>query len=63
MARHVETLNYLQHLKPPVDFVVPIVFAPQGIEVLHRQDLLNLLEQTEQSSQSESVDEGSGLPL
>ena len=40
-----ETIHYLEALGRVVNFTVPIVFAPTGIQKLNRQDLLNLLEQ------------------
>lgn len=42
-----ETLHALSGLGRVVNFTVPLVFAPQGIKTLKRQDLLNLLEQIE----------------
>lgn len=39
------TLHGLEALGRVVNFTVPLVFAPQGIGKLCRQDLLNLLEQ------------------
>lgn len=49
VVRDVETLEYLSRIKVPgLDSTIPLVFAPSGIQVLNRQDLLNLLEQLEQ---------------
>jgi hypothetical protein len=51
VVRDEETLRYLSQVKVPgIEGVVPLVFAPQGIQVLSRTDLLNLLEQLEQPS-------------
>jgi uncharacterized protein YfaA (DUF2138 family) len=49
VVRDMETLRYLSQVKVPgLDGIVPLVFAPQGIQKLTREDLLNLLEQLEQ---------------
>jgi len=47
---------------PGVDFPVPLVFAPQGVQILKREDLLNLLEQLEQTH-SEVPTEQPNAPL
>lgn len=47
-----ETLRFLAEVKLPIPFVVPLVFAPQGLQKLSRQDLLNLLEQLETQDRS-----------
>jgi hypothetical protein len=52
VCKDMETMNAIQGLGRVVDFTVPLVFAPQGITKLSRQDLLNLLEQVEQSDKS-----------
>lgn len=48
VVKHPDTLHYLEGLGKVVNFVVPLVFAPAGIDKLSRADLLNLLEQIEQ---------------
>jgi hypothetical protein len=49
VVRDVETLHYLSQVKVPgLDSVIPLIFAPSGVQKLQRQDLLNLLEQLEQ---------------
>jgi hypothetical protein len=52
VVRDAETLHFLAHTPPMVGFNVPVVFSPQGIEKLNKQDLLNLLEQLEQTAVS-----------
>jgi hypothetical protein len=47
VVKDAETLHALSGLGKVVNFTVPLVFAPQGIQKLQRQDLLNLLEQLE----------------
>ena len=49
VVSHHETIAYLEGLGRVTEFPVPVVFAPQGIKKLSRQDLLNLLEQLDQS--------------
>ena len=48
-----------------VDFNVPLVFAPRGgIKVLKREDLLNLLEQLDQTeNQTAGIPEETHAPL
>lgn len=53
MVKDPEILNQLQYLKAPINFHVPIIFAPSGLQTLSRQDLLNLLEQIDQAPVSE----------
>lgn len=50
LVSNYETLRYLSEMPLHLDFVVPLVFAPNGVEKLTRQDLLNLLEQLDQTS-------------
>lgn len=50
LVSNYETLRYLAEMPLHLDFVVPLVFAPNGVEKLTRQDLLNLLEQLDQTS-------------
>jgi hypothetical protein len=45
-------LHSLEALGRVVNFTVPLVFAPQGIQKLCRQDLLNLLEQLDGADKS-----------
>lgn len=56
-----ETLHFLSHTPPITKFTVPLVFSPQGIQKLSRQDLLNLLEQLEQTDGPEMMP--SSVPL
>jgi len=62
VVKHPDTLKALEGLGRVVDFVVPLVYAPIGIDKLSRQDLLNLLEQLEQQ-QTESLPVPSNVPL
>jgi hypothetical protein len=51
VVNHESTLHYLEGLGRVVNFNVPLVFIPQGgVQKLSRQDLLNLLEQLDQSA-------------
>ena len=43
------TLEYLSQVQLPLGFIVPLVFSPQGVEKLNRQDLMNLIEQLDQN--------------
>ena len=52
LVRDVETARALDELKVPLGFSVPIIFSPMGVQVLKKQDLLNLLEQLEQVDKS-----------
>ena len=53
VCKNWESLKMLGELKiPGIDFQIPLVFAPEGIQKLNRQDLLNLLEQLEQPDKS-----------
>lgn len=45
-------LPQLEALGAVTPFNVPVVFCPQGVQVLKRTDLLNLLEQLEESDKS-----------
>ena len=48
VCKNIEALELLSSQKVPgIDFPVPLVFAPEGVQKLNRQDLLNLLEQLE----------------
>lgn len=61
------TLRYLAQVQLPIPFVVPLVFAPNGIGKLGRADLLNLLEQLEHNDKSVlpeyGITEQSNAPL
>lgn len=47
--REPETLKYLSMFPlPEIDFKVPLVFSPGGVEKLSREDLMNILEQLEE---------------
>ena len=50
VVKDVITLHALEGLGKVTDFPVPLIFAPQGIQILKKQDLLNILEQLEQDS-------------
>lgn len=58
-----ETLHYLEGIGKVVDFIVPLVYAPGGIQSLSRQDLLNLLEQIDQQDVKEPFLEGLNAPI
>jgi hypothetical protein len=58
-----ETLHFLSHTPPIVNFPVPLVFSPGGMETLNRQDLLNLLEQLEQTETSQPFSDSPSAPL
>lgn len=62
LVKDIHTLEALAQLGQAVNFTVPLVFAPQGIETLTRQDLLNLLEQLDQNPAPPQV-ESSHTPL
>lgn len=62
VCKDFETLHAIEGLGKVVDFTVPLVFAPQGIQKLSRQDLLNLLEQLEQPS-APAYSESPRVPL
>lgn len=53
VVKDIETLEYLSKVHVPgIEGTVPLVYAPQGVQVLKREDLLNLLEQLEQADKS-----------
>lgn len=52
LVRHAETMDYLSKASINLEFNVPLVFCPGGIETMKRQDLLNILEQLDQSDKS-----------
>ena len=52
VCKDLETLHAIEGLGRVVDFTVPLVYAPNGIQVLSRKDLLNLLEQVEEADKS-----------
>lgn len=63
VVRDSETLNYLSRFPFKLDFNVPLVFSPAGVEKLTRADLLNLLEQLDQAAVSADMPEPSHSPL
>lgn len=63
LCKDVATMNYLDHLKMDLDFKVPLVYAPEGIMKLNRQDLLNLLEQLDQQNTIAEDSTISNIPL
>jgi hypothetical protein len=63
VVKDYETLKFLAEMPIHLDFVVPLVFAPQGIEKLTRQDLLNLLEQADQVVASPVLSDSTVAPL
>jgi hypothetical protein len=65
VVNHPDTLHYLEGLGKVCNFIVPLVFAPQGIKSLKRQDLLNLLEQLDQTAEPPSLapNERTAAPL
>lgn len=52
LVRHPETMQYLSKAPIKLEFNVPLVYCPGGIETLKRQDILNLLEQLDQADKS-----------
>lgn len=52
VCKNLETLRAIEGLGRVVNFTVPLVLAPQGIQKLSRQDLMNLLEQVQESDKS-----------
>jgi len=64
VVKDLETLRYLSQVKVPgLDGVVPLVYSPQGIQKLTRQDLLNLLEQLEQPISTANYADSPTAPL
>ena len=61
VAKDIEVLKAVQDLGLPLAFKVPLVYAPSGVQVLSRADLLNLLEQLEEVQ--EVPTEQAGAPL
>lgn len=57
VCRTTEAMEALARAGRVVDFNVPVVFSPQGIEKLNRQDLLNLLEQLDSANAPVTQDE------
>ena len=49
LVKNIETLKFLSEMPIHLDFQVPLVFAPGGIQKLSRADLLNLLEQLDEA--------------
>lgn len=54
VVKDFEVLKSLEWIGPKLslDFHVPMVFAPTGVQTLKKEDLLNLLEQLEQTDKS-----------
>lgn len=53
VVKDIETLHYLANVRVPgIEGIVPLVYAPHGVQTLKREDLLNLLEQLEQPDKS-----------
>ena len=64
VARDPSVMEALGHLDLKLPFNVPLVFAPQGIQVLKRADLLNLLEQLDSAATTPAApDAATGVPL
>lgn len=63
VCKDLETLQAIEGLGRVVNFMVPLVYAPKGIETLGRQDLLNLLEQIEQIPAPSQPVESPSAPL
>jgi len=63
ICKDYETLKAIEGLGRVVNFTVPLVFSPQGVEKLSRQDLLNLLEQIEQAPAPPPSFESPAAPL
>lgn len=63
VCKDFETLNYLSKVHMPLPFTVPLVFSPQGVEKLSRQDLLNLIEQLDQTTETSAFVEMPSAPL
>lgn len=55
LCKDLQTLHAIEALGKVVNFMVPIVYAPFGIQKLTRQDLLNLLEQLDQPAPTNSA--------
>jgi hypothetical protein len=58
-----QTLDYLSRVQLPLGFTVPLVFSPNGVEKLNRQDLLNLIEQLDQAPETPASVEMPSAPL
>lgn len=64
IVKNYETLKFLSEMPIHLDFVVPLVFAPGGVDKLSREDLLNLLEQVDQRETAQLAPlEVSSVPL
>lgn len=63
VVKDYETLKFLSEVHLPLAFHVPLVFSPKGVEVLNREDLMNLLEQFDQTRAPESLPDSAHAPL
>lgn len=64
LVNRMETLKFLSEMPIHLDFKVPLVFAPGGLQVLKRSDLLNLLEQLDQQESPQLMPlESTSVPL
>ena len=64
VCRDLETLRFLSEVKMPLNFTVPLVYSPQGLQKLTRSDLMNLIEQIDQSTApAHGIGEASRAPL
>lgn len=64
LVKDYETMHWLAHNGPKLDFQVPLVFAPNGIQSLSRQDLMNLVEQLDEAHhEAASIPESSSVPI
>jgi len=66
LIKHPDMIKQLEACSGLVDFKVPIVLCPQGVQILKRQDLLNLLEQLEEDKSvlpAYNISEGSSAPI
>lgn len=64
VCKDFETLRYLSTVQVPgISGTTPLVFAPNGVQSLTRQDLLNLLEQLDQAEVSAPLTDSPRIPL
>lgn len=65
ICESVEAMEALARIKhPEINWNVPLVYCPKGVRTLSRQDLLNLLEQTDQSLATHSgIPEETAVPV
>jgi hypothetical protein len=55
LVKEVETIEALARSGVKLDFHVPVVYCPGGIQKLSRQDLLNVLEQLDHAAATPAV--------